>query len=473
MILSPLRLVRTWAFRVVAVYAGLFGVSVAMLLGFIYVTTVGFIDRQINATIIAEINGLSDRYRETGLAGLTEAIAERIAQDRVGDAIYLLTDTDYQPVAGNLPAWPTDVERQGRWATFQVLLSDDEDASGYEVRAMSFLLSEGYHLLVGRNLREREGFEGLIEQSLVWSVLITLALGMVGGMVMSRDMRQRLEAINRTTKRIMQGDLHERIPVGGSGDEFDRLSGNLNEMLVQIDRLMVGMREVSDNIAHDLRSPLNRLKSRLEVTLLAATAPDQYRAALEQAVVETDQILATFNALLSIAQAEAGSGRDHLVTLDFAALARDAVELYEAVAEARGIAFTSDIPAEALVRGNRQLLFQALANLLDNAIKFSPDGSRVAVEVAVADGEAAFSVTDSGPGIPADDRARVVQRFVRLEQSRSTPGNGLGLSLVTAVMTLHGGRLALGDGAPGLRATLILPLVETEAVDQRRATATT
>ncbi|TAD90122.1 MAG: sensor histidine kinase [Alphaproteobacteria bacterium] len=468
--MSPLRLVRTWAFRVVALYALLFLISVAVLLGFIYVTTVGFIDRQINATIIAEINGLSDRYREQGLSGLTEAIAERISQDRVGDAIYLLTDSEYQPVAGNLPGWPTDVERQGRWATFMVTLSDDEDATGYDVRAMSFLLSEGYHLLVGRNLREREGFEQLIEESLVWSVLVTVLLGMFGGFVMSGDMRRRLDAINRTTGRIMQGDLHERVPLSGSGDEFDRLSANLNAMLVQIDRLMVGMREVSDNIAHDLRSPLNRLKSRLEVTLISHGSADQYRAALEQTVEETNQIIATFNALLSIAQAEAGSGRDHLAPLDFADLARDAAELYEAVAEARDQRLVAEVVGSAPVRGNRQLLFQALANLLDNATKYSPAGGSIRLTVAIDGPQVVCTVADSGPGIPLADRERVVQRFVRLERSRTTPGNGLGLSLVTAVMTLHGGQLSLGDAAPGLVATLALPLArEPQEISARSA----
>ncbi|MEJ0068385.1 MAG: HAMP domain-containing sensor histidine kinase [Pseudomonadota bacterium] len=464
-----LKIVRTWAFRVVALYIGLFGLSVLTLLGFIYVTTVGFIDRQINATITAEINGLSESYREHGLSGLVEVIEERIAADRTGDSTYLLTDSDYQPVTGNLPRWPSDVERQGRWASFDIPPKEQEGGANTSVRAMSFLLSEGYHLLVGRNLRERQNFESLIEQSLVWSVIITVALGMFGGMIMSRDMRRRLDSINATTLRIMRGDLHERIPVTGSEDEFDRLSVNLNNMLQQIDRLMLAMREVSDNVAHDLRSPLTRLKSQLEVTLLTQKPPEQYRQAIEQAVQETDKILTTFNALLSIAQAEGGAARGEMAVIDMATLCADVAELYEPLAEAKQLALTTALATSAPIKGNRHLLFQAVTNLVDNAIKYSTPGGAVSLSVAVAGDTVEIVVADRGPGIPEADRERVLHRFVRLEQSRTTPGNGLGLSLVTAVMTLHDGTLVLGDNQPGLMATLRLPLAAAADLPARAA----
>jgi len=454
-----LKIVRTYAFRVVALYIALFGLSVLTLLGFIYVTTVGFIDRQINATITAEINGLSESYREHGLSGLVEVIEERIAADRAGDSVYLLTDSDYQPVTGNLPRWPSDVERQGRWASFDIPPKEHEGGPATSVRAMSFLLSEGYHLLVGRNLRERQNFETLIEQSLVWSVIITVALAVLGGVIMSRDMRRRLDSINATTLRIMRGALHERIRVTGSDDEFDRLSVNLNNMLQQIDRLMLAMREVSDNVAHDLRSPLTRLKSRLEITLLTQKTPEQYRQAIEHAVQETDHILTTFNALLSIAQAEGGAARGDMEVLDLATLCADVGELYEPLAEARQLALHTSFVDSAPIKGNRHLLFQAIANLIDNAIKYSSSGGEVTLSVAVVGNQVEVVVADRGPGIPERDRERVLQRFVRLEQSRTTPGNGLGLSLVTAVMTLHDGSLELGDNAPGLKAILRLPLV--------------
>ncbi len=464
-----LKIVRTWAFRVVVLYIGLFALSVLTLLGFIYVTTVGFIDRQINATITAEINGLSESYREHGLSGLVEVIEERIAADRTGDSIYLLTDSDYQQVTGNLPRWPSDVERQGRWATFEIPADEHEGSGPASVRAMSFLLSEGYHLLVGRNLRERQNFENLIEQSLVWSLIITVGLGMLGGVIMSRDMRRRLEAINATTLRIMRGAMHERIPVTGSDDEFDHLSVNLNNMLQQIDRLMLAMREVSDNIAHDLRSPLTRLKSRLEIALLTPKSGEHYRQVIEQTVQETDNILTTFNALLSIAQAEGGAARGDMEPIDMVLLCADVAELYEPLAEAKQLTLSASLAGSAPIRGNRHLLFQAIANLVDNAIKYSDPGGQVSVSVTTEGDAVEVVVADRGPGIPEADRERVLHRFVRLEQSRTTPGNGLGLSLVTAVMTLHNGSLVLDDNRPGLKAILRLPLVAVAAAPPARA----
>jgi signal transduction histidine kinase len=486
---------KTWAFRVVVLYVALFAVSVLALLGFIYVTTVGYIDRQINATVLADINGLSERYREHGLAGLVEVVTERIAADRTGESVYLLTDSEYQPVAGNLARWPSDLERQSRWYTFAIVHAEsgqeqtvnaEPAPTGDEARAMTFLLSEGYHLLVGRNLRERSNFENLIVQSLFWSLMMTAGLGLVGGVVMSRDMRRRLEAINRTTLQIMRGDLTHRMPVSGGDDEFDRLATNLNAMLGQIDRLMRAMREVSDNVAHDLRSPLTRLKTRLEVTLLSSAAArgadpttDGYRQAIEQTVADTDRILGTFNALLSIAQAESGSSRGEVEAVDLNTLIADVAELYEPVADTRGLALTSALYSEGLtVYGNRHLLFQAVSNLVDNAIKYAgaddshaaADGANGAVRLVLRrDGaDAVLTVADTGPGIPEADRVRVLQRFVRLEHSRSTPGNGLGLSLVAAVVAMHGGAIELDDGdaaigadiapRPGLRVTVRLPL---------------
>jgi signal transduction histidine kinase len=248
------------------------------------------------------------------------------------------------------------------------------------------------------------------------------------------------------------------MPVVGTDDEFDRLSRNLNDMLNQIDRLMTGMREVSDNVAHDLRSPLTRLKSRLELTLFGHGNPEQYRQAIEQAVQETDKILSTFNALLSIAQAEGGAARGEMEAIDMATLCADVAELYEPLAEAKQLALTANLADSAPIKGNRHLLFQAVTNLVDNAIKYSAPGGAVSLSVAIAGDDVEIVVADRGPGIPEADRERVLQRFVRLEQSRTTPGNGLGLSLVTAVITLHDGALVLGDNQPGLMATLRLPL---------------
>lgn len=453
------RLLRSWAFRVVVIYTALFAVSVVALLGFVYATTLSYLDSQINATILEEINGLNDNYRDEGVSGLTDAVTSRLASDRGGDGVYLLTDSAYRPVAGNLQAWPEILSREERWVSFDITseLAKAPLLPG-RARGISFRLSEGYHLLVGRNLRERENFGSLILQSMVWALAATLGLALIGGFVMSRDMRRRLDTINRTTERIVHGDLTRRVPLTGSGDEFDQLSSNLNEMLAQIDRLMGAMREVSDNIAHDLRSPLTRLKSRLELTLLEDGGAEQYRRAIESAVRETDQVLGTFNALLSIAQAEAGTVRGEMTEIDLATLCADVAELYEPVAEAKGLAFDAKLEPVGQLRGNRHLLFQAVVNLVDNAIKYTPPGGSVRLVTRPLAEMAEIEISDSGPGVPEADRERVLQRFVRLESSRTTPGNGLGLSLVSAVMALHQGSIAFADNAPGLKAVLRLPV---------------
>jgi signal transduction histidine kinase len=465
------KIFRTWTFRVVTIYSTIFAVSVLTLLGFIYVTTVGFIDSQINETIVAEINGLNDSYRDEGLKGLVDALNDRIAADRTGDTVYLLTDAQNQVVAGNLGGWPSNPQPQGRWIVFQIEQNDGDQVLNIgQARAISFRLSEDYHLLVGRNLRDRENFQSLIAQSLFWSLIITGVLALIGGIVMSRDMRQRIETINRTTQHIMRGDLSQRVPLTGSDDEFDRLSINLNNMLTQIGRLMNAMREVSDNVAHDLRSPLTRLKTKLELTLLSQNEPEQYRQAIEVAVAETDKILSTFNALLSIAQAESGDGRAEMETIDLMTLCADVVELYEPLADSVGLRVVGTL-TPTHIRGNRHLLFQAITNLVDNAIKYGAGGSEIEISVGAHGDQARIVVADNGPGIPAHQHEYVVQRFVRLEVSRTTPGNGLGLSLVTAVMMQHRGRLTLEDNKPGLRAILTLPLADMPASPPRALVA--
>jgi signal transduction histidine kinase len=275
-----------------------------------------------------------------------------------------------------------------------------------------------------------------------------------------------------TTQTIMAGDLGGRLPIAGTGDEIDRLAGNLNAMLERIEALMRGLKEVSDNIAHDLKTPLTRLRNRAEEALRAAKGEDDYRAALEATIEESDGLIKTFNALLMIARAESGQGREDMDDVDAAEIARGVADLYEPVADDKGLGLTIDAPQPATVRGNRELISQALANLVDNAIKYAEPGSAAVngapapIEIT-ARGEGdkiLLSVADHGPGIPPDDRGRVVDRFVRLERSRSLPGSGLGLSLASAVAHLHGGELRLEDNKPGLRVVIALPRAAPSAV---------
>src|ERR1700694_5885917 len=293
---------------------------------------------------------------------------------------------------------------------------------------------------------------------------MVVVFGIAGGFFVARRVLRRVDAMTHTATAIMGGDLSERLPVAGSGDEFDRLAVSLNVMLDRIEALMRGLKEVSDNIAHDLKTPLTRLRNRSEEALRTAKSESDYRQALEATIEESESLIRTFNALLMIARAESGQARDNMSEFDAAEVARGIGELYEPLAEEKGVTLEGEAPAAVAVRGNRELVSQALANLVDNAIKYAAIGAgkngaaKGIVVTALNDGERALlAVDDKGPGIPESMRERVVERFVRLEQSRTVPGSGLGLSLASAVATLHGGELKLQDNQPGLRAIIALP----------------
>jgi signal transduction histidine kinase len=445
------RLLRTSTFRFALVYVGLFGISALLLLGFIYWTTAGYAGRQTDEVILTQASSLAEQYRQRGLDGVAATIAQRAARNPRGHAVYLLTDPNGRRIVGNLDRWPPDAAAPG-WVEF---LIEDPDSQGeaYRARAQYVRLAGGFRLLVGRDVQEQQRHQNLMVSAMVWGGALTLALALVGGLLMSRATLQRIETINRTSRQIIQGDLARRMPTRGTGDEFDQLAGNLNAMLDQIALLMEGIRQVSDNIAHDLRTPLTRLRSRLEAARLNQADPAM-QATIDALIADADALLSTFNALLRIAEIEAGRRRAEFERVDLAALAGDAIELYEPVALERRQTIEVQLETGAMVSGDRHLLSQTIANLLDNAIKYSPDGSRITVQARMSDTGPAVSVADNGPGIPAEFREQAVRRFFRLETSRSTPGTGLGLSLVSAVAKLHGARLRLEDNAPGLRVTL-------------------
>lgn len=455
--MPDLRLLRTATFRTALVYIWLFTASVLIILGMIYYTTAGFLDQQTSETIAVELGGLRDQYLRRGLPGLVEVVERRARAPRT-NALYLIVDPYGRWVAGNLSSWPQEDPGPDGWIGFALTdaAPEGEDAAGtYPARARAFRLSGGYRLLVGRDLREREAFQERIVLSLTWALVLTVGLGTLGGVLISRDFMRRVDAINRTTRRIMTGELHQRIEVAAGGDELDQLARNLNAMLDRIERLMDERRHVAEGIAHDLRTPLARLRSRMELALIEKTDLDGARSALQDAVSEADRLLETFQALLSIAEAEAGHQQAAFAALDLAALVREMVELYEPVAEEKGQRLETAI-GEARIRGHDHLLAQAVANLLDNAIKYTPEGGRIGIRLGpgAAAGSTELVVADSGPGIAPEDRERVLRRFVRLEGSRSSPGNGLGLAMVDAVARLHKAALVLEDNAPGLRVVL-------------------
>ena len=447
-----LNLFRTTAFRLALVYLLLFAASAFALIAFIYWNTAGFMASQTDETINAEILGLQEQYAQSGLPGLRQIIIERSSGG--GTGLYILTNSDYTRLAGNLSSWPDVPAAHGDWVYFTYDRTSFGETERRSARARHFVLRGGFHLLVGRDVHERREIEGRIESALFWSAVITVGLGLIGGLAMSRNVTRRLDVINRTSRDIMEGDLARRIPLSGADDEFDELSTNLNGMLDQIERLMGGMTEVADNIAHDLRTPLNRLRSRLEVTLMKPATEQEYREALEGAITEADGLIATFNSLLLIARAETGEARENFEPLDLRAVVTDVAELYEPLAEAKRMTLKVAAPKAAEINGDRGLISQALANLIDNAIKYTPEGGTVSVALKVAGADAVLEVRDSGPGIPEAERDHVLRRFVRLEASRHEPGSGLGLSLVAAVARLHDADIALGDAKPGLIATL-------------------
>lgn len=457
--IPTLRLLRTTPFRLALLYLALFIISVGVILAVVYRSTAGFLEEEIGATIALEVAGLQDQYRSAGLRGLVDSVRERSGYSHT-NSIYLLTTPGGVILAGNLSGWPDATAGPGGWTHFKISDYGGVNNRPSTAMAVSFVLPGQFRLLVGRDMSELDQLRGRMVVSLRWVFLVTVVLGLGGGLLLARGAMRRIEAINRTTHRIMAGDLSGRVPRGGGGDEIDRLAGNLNAMLDQIERLMTGMRQVTESVAHDLRTPLSRLRSRVELALIRETDdPEVYRGVLQDTILEADRLLATFTALLSIAEAESGANRKGLEPVRLADVARLAADLYEPVAEEKGLTLVTDIRAEPTVRGNEQLLAQAVSNLLDNAIKYTPEGGRITLllEGAGPGQSARVTVADNGPGIPADMREKVLERFVRLDAARASPGNGLGLSLVEAVARLHDASLRLEDNEPGLRVGIVFP----------------
>jgi signal transduction histidine kinase len=472
------RLVRTTAFKLALVYLTVFALFAAILLGYFTWTTSRLITQQIQETVEAEINGLAEIYEEGGLRRLVLVVDTR--SRRPGSNLYLITTPTGEGLAGNVGSLPAGLlDRPGTTETAYRRLDEGEGAEHLAfVRVIQ--LPGGFRLLVGRDLEERERLHQIVIGAARWSILLVVLLGLIGGYFITRRVLKRVDAMTATARTIMGGDLTGRLPVSGTGDEFDRLAESLNAMLERIEALMHGLKEVSDNIAHDLKTPLTRLRNRCEAALRTAKGERSYRAALENVLEESDGLIRTFDALLMIARAESGEARE-TTEFDAAEIVQDVAELYEPLAEERGLVVKVETAGPVPLRGNRELISQALANLIDNAIKYAaprhpapalapdlgaavPDSTAplqsacdIAVSARSEGNRVLLAVADHGPGIPVADRARAVERFVRLEQSRSQPGSGLGLSLAAAVARLHRGELRLEDNEPGLKAILDLP----------------
>jgi signal transduction histidine kinase len=457
------KLFRTTAFKLTLAYLVIFSVFAAFLLGYFAWNTRRLITEQINETVDAEITGLSEQYRLGGIRRLVLVIDGRAR--RPSSSLYLVTTPAGEGLAGNVGSLAQGVLNTPGWAETEYRRLDESEGHHHFALVRVFELPGGFRLLVGRDLEERERLYDIVLGAGRWSVALVVILGLSGGFFVTRRVLKRVDAMSESTRTIMAGDFTGRLPIAGTGDELDRLAGNLNAMLERIEALMHGFKEVSDNIAHDLKTPLTRLRNRCEQSLRASRDDSDYRATLEATIEESDALIRTFNALLLIARAESGQAREDMNDFDAAEVARGIAELYEPLADQKGLTLEVDADAAAPVHGNRELVSQALANLLDNAIKYAGTkpqemngvASGIVVKALNENGEIKLTVSDHGPGIPEADRGRVTERFVRLEQSRSEPGSGLGLSLAAAVARLHGGELRLEDNHPGLAAVLALP----------------
>ncbi len=450
---SPSTFLRSAGVRFGVIYAALFGISAIALAAFLWWSTAGLLERQTDAAIVADSVGLAERYSDSGVKGLIDTINERVVGNVDDDALYLLADASFQRVAGNLERWPSRIAMDEDWDQLAI---ERAGVPGL-ARVHFFELPGGYHLLIGRDVQVRAQLRVLIADALLWAAVVAVVLGSIGAWAVRGLFRSMIADVSATAAAVSAGDLTRRVRVAGHEDEFDLLAETINDMLDRITRLMDGVRQVSNAIAHDLRTPIARARTRLEDAATHANTEAELRAAVDRAMVDLDGVTNVFQALLRIAEIEAGARRSAFATLDLAPLLADIAEMYEVVAEESGMTMRTSIPASLPGFGDRDMIQQAVANLLDNALKFSPPAGVIKlIARPLAGGEVEIEVSDEGPGIPEPDRARAAERFFRGETARSTPGSGLGLSLVQAVAQLHGGTLVLADANPGLRAVITL-----------------
>jgi signal transduction histidine kinase len=459
-------LFRRTPFRLTLLFLALFAASASALLAYIYVATASEDRKRADSEVRAEVTSLEAIYRAQGPDALNQALVDRTV--RGGPFLFLLSDKDGKPITGNISESPIASFRgRTHWEDFRISQTDDEGkVERRAARGVERPLAGGQRLFVGVDIGDSEAHLGRITQAMWGAGALVVLLGLGGGVVISRGVERSMGSLNLVVAAVRDGDLLARAPVRGSRDEFDELATNLNGMLDRLEASVAAIRHAGDAVAHDLRSPLTRMRTKLEVALIDAEAGRADAvAALETALSEADGLLKTFNIVLAIARLEAAGQAPNPSVFDAAELAGDLAELYEYSAEEHGIDFGAEIQKQLPMLGSREFVAQALANLIDNALKYTPQEGAVMLRARrKASGEVEFSVTDTGPGVPEEDRQRVVQRFVRLENSRSEPGSGLGLSLVAAVAKAHGGRLELDEGpgmvdgkGPGLRVALVFP----------------
>ncbi len=450
------RFIRTSSFRLAALYAGLFAASTAVLFGIVYWTTTDALREQVRLSLQEEMTTFEAKIATGQVSELETEIEQRLASGKPQTFYYGLQCSSGRSLAGNLP-------NLGMFEGWREQAVDDEeheddDATDEHSNPVLFALGRrlpnGDYFTIATDASRIDDAQEAITDSFVWATAATLLLGFAGGILLSQGFLRRVDEINRTTRAIIGGDLGDRIRTSGSGDELDQLGRNLNDMLDRLHGLMDGLKQVSSDIAHDLRTPLSRLKQRLEAVRSEANSVEEYKDAVDQAVQDADMALSTFGALLRIAQIELGKRRANFSDLDLSELLASLAGTYSAVAEDMGKALVSSIEPNIHVSGDRELLTQLFVNLIENALRHTPRGAKICMSLARRDSQAIAEVSDNGSGIPESERANVFKRFYRLDRSRSTPGAGLGLALVAAVVDLHSARIELLDNQPGLKVVL-------------------
>jgi signal transduction histidine kinase len=460
-------LYRTTAVRLSAIYLLLFAVCAAFLVFYVSSMSEGLLQQQMREAVAQETEQIERVFDNNGMNGLLRTLERRARQP--GANLYIIASPTGEVLAGNVAAIQPGVMDNEGWTETPFRYQRYQEETLGNNRPMAYaqvtVLSNGLRVLVGRDLGEPENFRKLVRQALM------VALGVMGvgalaiWYLIGRNALKRMDRMSDASQRIMAGDLSQRLPTSGSGDEFDRLSESLNTMLGRIEKLNEGLKQVSDNIAHDLKTPLTRLRNKAEAALAGNDKAD-HRIALEEMIGESDQLIRTFNALLMISRVEAGQAPAEMSAIDISGIAHDSAELYEPVAEDCGLKLVTEIADGVEIKGNRELVGQALGNLIDNAIKYAEgsDDPEIRVSLVRREDDIVLSVADSGAGVPDDKRDEVVKRFVRLDASRSKPGTGLGLSLVGAVMEMHHGRLELDTTHPerennrGLTVRMVFPV---------------
>jgi signal transduction histidine kinase len=446
-------LIRSAGIRFALIYAVLFGISSFAIAFSLWYSTIELLQRQVEVAINNDAAALEDHYNLGGPQALAAAVQNRLTENIDGDDIYLVTDPGGNRIAGNLDHVPAGIDQPGTW--YQLPVSRKGLGSVALLRA--YTLPGGGQLLVGRDVRARAELHDVLRDNLLGAIALMFLLALLGAILVRSVFRRMIHDISTTSRAIARGDLSRRIAKTGDGDEFDELAEIINDMLERIARLMDGVRQVSNAIAHDLRTPITRARARLEDASLHAGTPEELHSAIERATLDLDGIVGVFEALLRIAEIEAGSRRAAFAPIDLVPLLNDVDELYRAVAEEAGLVLQTNITGPLPLLGDRDLIQQAVANLLDNALKFSAAGTYIFFGARFVDGYLEISVADHGPGISEADRNRATERFFRGESARNTSGSGLGLTLVAAVAQLHNGTLRLASNHPGLKAILTLP----------------